>query len=62
MPFKSKAQRRWMYANNPELAKEFEKETGNPDALPNRIHPRTARRRRISQRRARRLARRNNRR
>jgi len=47
-----------MYANNPELAKEFEKETPNPDALPNRIHPRTARRRRISQRRARRLARR----
>ena len=43
-------------------AKEFEKETGNPDALPNRIHPRTARRRRISQRRARRLARRNNKR
>ncbi len=37
-------------------------ETGNPDALPNRIHPRTARRRRISQRRARRLARRNNKR
>ena len=58
MPFASKAQRRWMYANNPELAKEFEKETPNPGSLPNRIHPRTKRRRRISQRRARRLARR----
>lgn len=27
MPFKSEAQRRWMYANHPEMAKRWEKET-----------------------------------
>jgi hypothetical protein len=27
MPFKSKAQRAYLYANNPEVAKEFEKKT-----------------------------------
>ena len=54
MPFKSKAQRRWMYANNPEMAQEFEKETPNPQALPARIRPRTSTRRRLTQRRARR--------
>ena len=27
MPFKSQAQRKWMYANNPEMAKRWEKET-----------------------------------
>lgn len=27
MPFKSKAQRRWMYANDPEMAKKWEKHT-----------------------------------
>ena len=26
MPFKSEAQRRWMYANKPEMAKRWEKE------------------------------------
>ena len=26
MPFKSEKQRRWMYANNPEMAKRWEKE------------------------------------
>ncbi len=54
MPFLSKAQRRWMHINKPELAKEFEKETPNPDSLPSRIRPRTATRRRLTQRRARR--------
>lgn len=35
MPFKSEAQRRWMYANHPEMAKRWEKET--PDKkLPQR--------------------------
>ena len=43
MPFKSKAQRRWMYTNKPEMAKEFEKETSNPDSLPNRLHPKIGR-------------------
>lgn len=54
MPFRSKAQRRWMYVNKPELAKEFEKETPDNNALPNRIHPRTKTRKRLTQRRARR--------
>lgn len=54
MPFRSKAQRRWMYANNPEMAQEFEKETPNSQALPARIRPRTSTRRRLTQRRARR--------
>lgn len=27
MPFKSEAQRRWMHANQPEMAKRWEKET-----------------------------------
>lgn len=27
MPFKSQAQRRWMYANEPAMAKRWEKET-----------------------------------
>lgn len=27
MPFRSEAQRRWMYANHPEMAKRWEKET-----------------------------------
>lgn len=54
MPFRSKAQRRWMYVNKPELAKEFEKETSDYNALPNRIHPRTKTRKRLTQRRARR--------
>lgn len=27
MPFKSKAQRKWMYANKPKMAKEWSKKT-----------------------------------
>ena len=27
MPFKSEAQRKWMYANDPEMAKRWEKKT-----------------------------------
>lgn len=27
MPFKSQAQREWMYANHPEMAKRWEKDT-----------------------------------
>lgn len=34
MPFRSKAQRRFLYANHPEIAKRWEKETHNP--LPER--------------------------
>ena len=35
MPFKSKAQRRFMYAEHPELAKEFEAATPKGKKLPN---------------------------
>jgi hypothetical protein len=34
MPFKSKAQRGFMYANHPKLAKKFEKETPKGKNLP----------------------------
>jgi hypothetical protein len=37
MPFKSKAQRAFLYANKPALAKEFEK--GTPKRLPNHVKP-----------------------
>lgn len=37
MPFKSQAQRRWMYANKPEMAKQWEDDTP-PGRLPSRIH------------------------
>lgn len=34
MPYKSKAQMRWMHANRPDLAAEFDKETKNAKGLP----------------------------
>lgn len=34
MPFKSKAQRAYLYANKPELAKEFERKTPKNKKLP----------------------------
>jgi hypothetical protein len=37
MPFKSKAQRAWMYKNNPKLAEEWEKETSKDVSLPDRV-------------------------
>lgn len=39
MPFKSKAQRKWMYANKPQMAKQWEAETPGNARLPNRIRP-----------------------
>lgn len=36
MPFKSKAQRRWMYANDPKMAARWEKETPKDTKLPER--------------------------
>jgi len=35
MPFKSEAQRRWMYAKKPEMAKRWQEHTGSKD-LPER--------------------------
>lgn len=37
MPFKSKAQRRWMYANKPEMAKRWQKHTPKNKKLPERV-------------------------
>lgn len=39
MPFKSQAQRRFLYANKPELAKEFEAKTGSKKKLPEHVKP-----------------------
>ncbi len=45
MPFKSKAQKRWMYANKPEMAAEWENYGGSSRYLPERAKPIKARRR-----------------
>lgn len=37
MPFKSEAQRRWMYKNNPEMAKRWEGETPKGKRLPKHV-------------------------
>lgn len=39
MPFKSEAQRKYMYANLPEIAKKWESETPQGSSLPQRINP-----------------------
>jgi hypothetical protein len=37
MPFKSQAQRKFMYANYPEIAKKFEKLTSKEKPLPKKV-------------------------
>ena len=37
MSFKSKAQMKWMYANNPAMAKEWTSKYGVPKKLPKRV-------------------------
>lgn len=37
MPFKSKAQQRFMFANNPKMAKRWAKETPNMTKLPEKL-------------------------
>jgi len=37
VPFKSQAQRKWMYANKPQMAKRWEKETPKSKKLPKRV-------------------------
>lgn len=39
MPFKSEAQRRYLYAMHPDIAKKFEKETPKGAELPAKIRP-----------------------
>lgn len=36
MPFKSKAQRKWMHANKPAMAKKWESETPKGKKLPDK--------------------------
>ena len=42
MPFKSKAQKGWMYANKPEMAKEWQAETPKGKKLPNKVKKKKA--------------------
>ena len=37
MPFKSQKQRAWMYENEPEMAKRWEKDTPKGTKLPKRV-------------------------
>jgi hypothetical protein len=37
MPFKSKAQRAWMYANDPKMAERWEKEPPKGKPLPKKV-------------------------
>ena len=53
MPFKSQAQRKWMYANKPEMAKMWEDETPS-GRLPARLNSLSTSKTKISQRRRRR--------
>lgn len=39
MPFRSQAQRKWMYANDPKMAARWEKETSKKKALPKKVAP-----------------------
>jgi hypothetical protein len=41
MPFKSQKQRAWMYANRPEMAKEWESATPKDKKLPKRVKKHT---------------------
>jgi hypothetical protein len=37
MPFKSQAQRKWMYAHDPAMAERWEKETSKEKPLPKKV-------------------------
>lgn len=37
MPFKSQAQRKWMFANKPAMAKRWAKETPKTKSLPKKV-------------------------
>lgn len=42
MPFVSQAQRKWMYANEPEMAKKWEKKTPKGKKLPKKKKKKTS--------------------
>ena len=50
MPLMSKAQQKWMFANKPEMAKEWAAKTPNMKSLPNRVHKKKARKGRKAKR------------
>lgn len=39
MPFKSQAQRKWMYANKPKMAKKWSDHTPKGKKLPRKVKP-----------------------
>ena len=39
MPFRSKAQQKFLFSQHPEIAKEFAAKTPNFKKLPERVHP-----------------------
>ena len=45
MPFKSKAQQRYMFATNKDLAEEFAAETKNFKKLPEKVKPKQSKKR-----------------
>ena len=56
MPFKSQAKRKWMYANKPEMAKQWEDDTPK-GRLPSRIHSKSTSQTRMASRSQRRIRR-----
>ncbi len=48
MPFRSEAQRRYMHANMPKMAAEWEKETPNDAALPRYVKGSPAAKKRVN--------------
>jgi len=42
MPFKSKAQQEWMYANKPTMAKQWQADTPKGKKRPARVKPKAA--------------------
>lgn len=44
MPFKSEAQRRYLYSQKPEVAKKFSEHSGKQDDLPERMHKKLSKR------------------
>lgn len=45
MPMKSRAQRRFLHATNPEVAREFERQTPKGEKLPERVSKKRRKRR-----------------
>jgi hypothetical protein len=45
MPFKSEAQRKWMYANDPKMAEKWEGETPKSKKLPKKVKKKSGKKR-----------------